>query len=64
MVEYRNECVGCPPEMGCMGLGCPYRNVPHWYCDECGREIFGEVNQDFGRELCDKCYDGEEESDD
>lgn len=60
MVEYRNECVDCPPEIGCMGSSCPYRNVPYWYCDECGRKIpAGNIHYDFGCELCDACYDGD-----
>ena len=29
MVEYEDECVGCPPEMSCLGKdGCPNMNVP------------------------------------
>lgn len=38
MIEYENECVGCPPEIGCLGKFCPNRRVPHLYCDECGEE--------------------------
>ena len=38
MVVYENECVGCPPEMGCLGSLCPNRNVPHYYCDKCKTE--------------------------
>lgn len=38
MVEYENECVGCPTELGCIGDGCQHRKVPHYYCDECGEE--------------------------
>ena len=34
-----NECVGCPPNMGCLGAGCPNRNVLHIECDECGEEV-------------------------
>ena len=39
MIKYENECVGCPKEMGCLGSACPYRNVPHLYCDECEDEF-------------------------
>lgn len=39
MVEFKNECVGCPPEMGCLGTICPNRNVPHFYCDKCKEEV-------------------------
>ena len=39
MVIVKDECVGCPPEIGCYGSSCPYKNVPHYFCDECGEEI-------------------------
>ena len=39
MIRIENDCVGCPKEMGCLGSSCPYRDVPHYYCDECGEEI-------------------------
>lgn len=48
-----NECVGCPPELGCIGDSCKYRRVPHWYCDECGAE--GTLYYVDGRELCAEC---------
>lgn len=38
MIRYENECVECPPDMGCMGDSCPYLNVPRLYCDECDNE--------------------------
>ena len=38
MIKYQNECVDCPPEMGCLGSSCPYRNVRRVYCDKCGHE--------------------------
>lgn len=38
MVQIENECVGCPPEIGCLGSSCPQRHVPHYYCDDCGDE--------------------------
>lgn len=53
MIRYENECVGCPPEMGCMGAACRYRKVPHYYCDECDKE---ETLFKFeGEELCITC---------
>jgi len=54
MVEYENECVGCPPEIGCLGDACPNRSVPHYYCDECNSEM-GEVYDVDGEELCEDC---------
>ena len=34
--QIEDLCVGCPPEIGCFGNACPYKNVPVYYCDECG----------------------------
>lgn len=33
-----NQCVGCPPNMGCLGSACPNRNVKIRYCDKCGAD--------------------------
>ena len=53
MIIHENECVGCPPEMGCIGTACPYYDVARFYCDECKRE---EKLYEFnGRELCIDC---------
>lgn len=38
MIKFEDECVGCPPELGCDGDQCPYKNVPRYYCDECGEK--------------------------
>ena len=48
-----NECVGCPPEMGCLGSSCPNRNVTRFYCDHCGEEE--ELYYYDGEELCIDC---------
>lgn len=51
MCKYENECVGC--DLPCMGTGCPNRNVPHYYCDDCGEE---DTLYEFdGEELCINC---------
>lgn len=57
MIEYENECVGCPKEMGCFGSTCPMVNVPHIYCDKCGDEMYyDEVYSDESYEhLCESC---------
>lgn len=53
MMIVENECVGCPPEMGCLGSACPYLNVKRFYCDKCGKE---ETLYKFdGQELCIDC---------
>jgi hypothetical protein len=51
-VERENQCVGCPPEMGCLGSSCPNRNVliPYLYCDKCGEEV-----EDLYDGLCETC---------
>lgn len=53
MRKIENECVGCPPEMGCLGSTCPKRNVPHYYCDYCDREE--KLYHYDDDELCEEC---------
>lgn len=52
MIVYENECVGCPPEMGCLGELCQYREVPYFHCDKCGDDA--EYQYD-GNEYCLDC---------
>lgn len=54
MIQYEDECVGCPPELGCLGSSCPNRNVPHLICDNCGGER-GELYNVNGEQVCDDC---------
>lgn len=56
MLRYENECVGCPPEMGCLYGSCPMLRVPHLYCDRCGTEV-DELFLDNDGEytLCEEC---------
>lgn len=55
MVKYEDECVGCPPEMGCLGKTCPYKNVKRYYCDTCKkREATHQVDDE---DFCDSCLD-------
>ena len=53
MVKYEDECVGCPPELGCLGSACPNRHVPRLYCDKCGEE----VDEFYEDELCIDCVE-------
>lgn len=53
MIQFENECVGCPPEIGCFGASCSKRNVPHYYCDECGEE--DQLRDTEWGELCESC---------
>lgn len=50
----RNECVGCPPEIGCFGSSCPKINVEHFCCDFCGEEDVTLYYYD-GCEICADC---------
>lgn len=57
-IKYEDECVGCPPEMGCLGSACRNRNVPHYYCDgeDCGEEFHPSELYHFEDEmLCVDC---------
>ena len=54
MIKYENECVGCPPEMGCMGDSCPNIKVPYLLCDRCSDDV-EELYKVDGEELCEEC---------
>ena len=41
-IRYEDECVDCPPELGCLGSACPNRNVPYYICDMCEEELDDE----------------------
>lgn len=47
MIQYVDECVSCPKEMGCLGTSCKNRNVPILICDECGQEVDELYEIDF-----------------
>lgn len=51
--RYEDECVNCPPELGCLGSDCPKKNVLHFYCDKCDEEA--ELYHYDGKELCIEC---------
>ena len=58
MIRYEDECIGCPPEMGCLGSACPNRNVPRYYCDDCKEEIdpdemYGDLDDEI---FCEDCF--------
>ena len=58
MIRYEDECVGCPPNMGCLGDRCKYRNVPYYFCDICGDESDPEEMRDVdGYMYCESCFD-------
>ena len=51
MVKYEDECVCCG--LPCLGNSCPNRNVPRYYCDECGDDT--QLYEYDGQELCLSC---------
>ena len=53
MKRIEDDCVDCPREIGCFGSSCPLKNVPHYYCDECGDE--GRLYYFNGQDLCRYC---------
>lgn len=56
MVKYENHCCDCAvPGYPCLGSLCPNRNVPQYYCDECGDDIEGDIYDVDGKELCEDC---------
>lgn len=56
MCKLKDECIGCPPELGCAGNACKYKNVPVYFCDLCGAEIEDDVYEDDdGHDLCEDC---------
>lgn len=55
MKKIKNECVGCPPEIGCLGNSCPNRNVVRFYCDCCGEEA--KLFYYDGKEMCLDCIE-------
>ena len=65
MYRIEDECVGCPPEIGCFGAACPNKNVIRYYCDHCDSEA--TLYRFEGEELCIDClleqFEKVEESD-
>ena len=53
MIDYENDCVDCG--LPCFNA-CKYKNVPHYYCDECGAET--KLFRFDGEELCLECIAG------
>lgn len=40
MVKIENDCVDCATDgFPCLRECCPYRNITHYYCDECGDDV-------------------------
>ena len=56
MIRYENDCVCCPPELGCLGTSCPKRNVPVTVCDDCQDEGIN-IYEFEGEQLCIYCIE-------
>lgn len=57
MLRTEDHCVGCPDGVSCLGVACPSRNVPVWYCDKCENECSrGELRILDGKQLCYDCF--------
>lgn len=52
MIEVRDECVCCPPEMGCLGRSCPYIDVEVTICDRCREDAVYNID---GEDFCETC---------
>lgn len=53
-----NNCVGCPPEIYCLGDGCPLRHSLEISCDRCGKKIVEDdcwQDEDETNDYCWKC---------
>ena len=59
MIKFEDECCGCASESyPCLGSSCKNRNVPHFYCDECGEECNTDdlyVYSEYDKLLCKFC---------
>ncbi len=56
MIRIENHCCECATDgFPCIGESCPRRNVEVFYCDDCEEEIYGDVYESEGEELCEFC---------
>lgn len=53
MKRIENECVGCSPDISCLGNSCPYKNTVRFYCDRCEKET--KLYEYYGEEICEEC---------
>lgn len=57
MVRVQNDCCDCAvPGYPCIGERCELRHNPHFFCDDCGDEVYsGKLYHYEGEELCGDC---------
>lgn len=60
-IRYENQCVDCPPEMGCLGTNCPKREVEIYICDRCGAETEELYISNNYEDICYSCWTEEED---
>ena len=58
MLKTRNECCGCPKDMGCLGDSCKNMNVKYGTCDDCGDETNELWYGNDGMMYCKYCITG------
>ena len=53
MIVFEDDCVGCPTYC----INCGRKHSPHYYCDECGDEIYYDdvINPDSDIHYCRDC---------
>lgn len=51
--KIEDQCIGCPPDIGCLGESCKYKNVECFYCDICGDQT--TLYEFDNREVCIEC---------
>lgn len=55
MIKHENQCCDCAvPGYPCLGIFCPYINVPVYYCDICNYDAYAEYEID-GEHYCKDC---------
>lgn len=62
-IRYENQCVDCPPEIGCLGPHCPKREVEIYVCDRCGAEAEELFISDSYEDICWSCLQEKNDGD-
>ena len=55
LVYDKGNCVGCPPEMGCLGLACDMCYETKMICDICKEEV-EDLYVVEGEQMCENCF--------
>ena len=59
MIRIQNDCCSCAvPGYPCIGERCELLHAKHYFCDECGDEVYpGELYWFDGEQLCISCIE-------